>query len=713
MSKRIRQWSLGKVYRCIRHLFKGGITLKKIVFSFAIILGITALFCFPASVAADVSVRSATLDLSDESALSALAAEDGVTVEDGVYTSDAQGWSYDTQAVPKTLTLSGVDIQASSGDFSYGIVLPSGSKIVLAEGTTNKITCSNAVYDSAAVFSQGDLSIEGSGELIATGGTAPQHSYGIYADGALAIGGGELTLLGGTAGSSYGIFTNGAIEISECTVTATGGTFSVKDATGIASEAGGITIDGANTTVIATGGDASLSSTGENDIKNSMGIYALGGDVYIGGNAVVDANGAASENETVSYCGIHLNKSFQDGSGGTLTITGNANVTAGGVVVNMQNGFGGAACIVSGNAKVSIEAPDAMEGESSGLSMTNGYFMLSDGAAVTIHAGQGKYGSFGMIFGVDSESAGQNAGEKDGMLIMTGGTLEVKSSLARNSRAIVAKIGMEISGGTLVVQSDEASDGDSTGLFSGGKINISGTTDLTAKSGTATSMSAAVYADGGITLGDALVILSPEDGSISGDGLYIASAEDDYATDVHIGNAAPEFNDIPQDAFYYHAVAWAVANKITTGTGGGNFSPARDCTRGEIVTFLWRSQGRPDPVTTVNPFSDVKEDDDYYKAVLWAYENGITDGTSDTTFSPGNTCTRGQAVTFLWRTCGKPDPTAASGFTDVPDNMFYTNAVSWAVEQKITDGTGGGAFSPNVVCSRGQIVTFLYRTFAE
>jgi hypothetical protein len=126
-------------------------------------------------------------------------------------------------------------------------------------------------------------------------------------------------------------------------------------------------------------------------------------------------------------------------------------------------------------------------------------------------------------------------------------------------------------------------------------------------------MSAAVYADGGITLGDALVVLSPEGGYLSGDGLYIASAEDSYATDVHIGNAAPEFNDVPQDAFYYHAVAWAVANEITTGTGGGNFSPARDCTRGEIVTFLWRSQGRPDPVTTVNPFSDVKETDYYYR----------------------------------------------------------------------------------------------------
>ncbi len=316
------------------------------------------------------------------------------------------------------------------------------------------------------MFSQGDLSIEGSGELIATGGTAASAQLRRYIPTEkLTISGGELYIAWRYGRFKLWNFHKRSDSDLRMYGNRNGGTFSSRDATGIFSDAGGITINGAKTTVIATGGEANSSSNGADDIKTQWAFIRTAATSISEENAVVDANWGGERRCNDQLLRYPLNKSFQDGSGGTLTITDNADVTAGGIVVNMQNGFGGAACIVSGNAKVSIEAPDAMEGESSGLSMTNGYFMLSGEAAVPIHAGQGKYGSCGMIFGVDSESAGQNAGEKDGMFIMTGGTLEVKSSLARNSRAIVAKIGMEISGGTLVVQSDEASDGDSTGLF--------------------------------------------------------------------------------------------------------------------------------------------------------------------------------------------------------------------------------------------------------
>jgi hypothetical protein len=173
------------------------------------------------------------------------------------------------------------------------------------------------------------------------------------------------------------------------------------------------------------------------------------------------------------------------------------------------------------------------------------------------------------------------------------------------------------------------------------------------------------------------------------------------------------FTDVDEDAYYAEAVAWAVANEITKGTSETTFSPDDDCTRAQVVTFLWRYAGKPEPTTTENPFTDVEEDTDYYKAILWAYENGITTGTSETTFSPDETCTRAQVVTFLWRYEGELTYEEAETFTDVAEDAYYAKAVAWAVHEWITNGTGDGQFSPDETCSRGQVVTFLYRDTAE
>jgi hypothetical protein len=173
------------------------------------------------------------------------------------------------------------------------------------------------------------------------------------------------------------------------------------------------------------------------------------------------------------------------------------------------------------------------------------------------------------------------------------------------------------------------------------------------------------------------------------------------------------FTDVDEDAYYAEAVAWAVANEITKGTSETTFSPDDDCTRAQVVTFLWRYAGKPEPTTTENPFTDVEEDTDYYKAILWAYENGITTGTSETTFSPEETCTRAQVVTFLWRYEGELTYEEAETFTDVAEDAYYAKAVAWAVHEWITKGTGDGQFSPDETCTRGQVVTFLYRDTAE
>ena len=170
----------------------------------------------------------------------------------------------------------------------------------------------------------------------------------------------------------------------------------------------------------------------------------------------------------------------------------------------------------------------------------------------------------------------------------------------------------------------------------------------------------------------------------------------------------PAFSDVPADAYYADAVAWAVENGVTNGVSDTAFGPDVSCTRAQMVTFLWRAAGSPKPVTAVNPFADVSASAYYYDAVLWAVENGVTNGTSDTAFSPDATVTRGQSMTFIWRANGSP-AVGSGSFSDVPADAYYTDAVAWAVENGITNGISATAFGPDNACTRAQIVTFLYR----
>ena len=173
------------------------------------------------------------------------------------------------------------------------------------------------------------------------------------------------------------------------------------------------------------------------------------------------------------------------------------------------------------------------------------------------------------------------------------------------------------------------------------------------------------------------------------------------------------FYDVHYNQYFAEPVKWAAANGITNGTSDYEFSPANPCTRGQVVTFLWRAAGCPEPESTKNPFKDVKKDAYYYKAVLWAVEQGITNGTSETTFSPGDPCTRGQVVTFMYRNAGSPKISAKNPFKDVKSGAYFYDAVLWAVKSEITNGTSKNEFSPAQTCTRGQIVTFLYRGLAE
>lgn len=196
--------------------------------------------------------------------------------------------------------------------------------------------------------------------------------------------------------------------------------------------------------------------------------------------------------------------------------------------------------------------------------------------------------------------------------------------------------------------------------------------------------------------------------SISGEIVLYNFVDTPYFPGIIGDSSKFNFHDVTRFDYFYDAVKWAVDHDITSGTGRFTFSPNAVCTRAQTVTFLWRAAGSPRPVSTVNPFTDVHYGDYFYQAVLWAVENGITMGTSATTFSPDATVTRAQVVTFLWRANGQP---AAwnSGFTDVSADAYYAKAVAWAVQNGITTGTGFGVFSPDAACTRAQIVTFLYR----
>ena len=178
--------------------------------------------------------------------------------------------------------------------------------------------------------------------------------------------------------------------------------------------------------------------------------------------------------------------------------------------------------------------------------------------------------------------------------------------------------------------------------------------------------------------------------------------------------AASIFADVPADAYYAKAVEWAVKKGITNGKANGLFGSNDPCTRGQIVTFLWRAAGSPAPKGTAKVPADVLPGSYCYDAVAWALENGITGGTGNGKFSPNATCTRAQAVTFLWRAAGSPEPeTRAMPFADIPVGSYYYDAVLWAVENGITKGTSDTTFSPNADCTRAQIVTFLYRFTVE
>lgn len=174
-----------------------------------------------------------------------------------------------------------------------------------------------------------------------------------------------------------------------------------------------------------------------------------------------------------------------------------------------------------------------------------------------------------------------------------------------------------------------------------------------------------------------------------------------------------QLKDVSSSSYFYDAVNWAVRKGITSGTSATTFSPYQPCTRAQIVKFIYKMAGSPDVSDVEIPFSDVPSNAYYLDAVKWAVSSGVTSGTSKTTFSPNKPCTRGQIVTFLWKYNKAPEVDATVKFSDVESTAYYAEAVKWAVANNVTSGTSATTFSPNVPCTRAQAVTFLYKSSGE
>ena len=172
------------------------------------------------------------------------------------------------------------------------------------------------------------------------------------------------------------------------------------------------------------------------------------------------------------------------------------------------------------------------------------------------------------------------------------------------------------------------------------------------------------------------------------------------------------FQDVSAERFFSDAVLWAVENGVTSGVDRERFAPDAVCTRGQVVTFLWRAMGCPEPEHVESNFIDLNSNRFYYKAVLWAAEQGIAQGVDETRFAPDARVTRGQFVTFLWRAVGEPSSAGENPFTDVSSDRFYYWPILWASENEITSGVSEMWFAPERGCTRGQVVTFLYRCLA-
>ena len=699
-----------------------------------------------------------------------ISADEDVTISGGTVTAkgSAANCSYGTY-VYDDLTISGGTVDAEGGtasSVSYGICVYYGDMTI--SGSTTKVTAKGGAANVASGDSRGidaragSVKIEG-GEVKATGGTASgPFSTGISAEKDVTISGGTVTATGSAASSfSYGISAGKNVTISDsAAVTAEGGTTS-RESFGIEAYSGSIKITITDGTVTAKAASATKASALSKTpaalptayqwrISNSGDYSAYPGSAYTwnAADTYVEIRNVLRTAVTVTGSITANDKTYDGTTAATLkfdsvTLTGVASgdivsLDTDNVTATFDNKNVGTGKPVTVTGTFDLRGKDAykyyltLPGLGSLTANITACTTVTDTTetAQTIYVGEGSSFRAPTFTGAGGEAP-------------TGDVTYTVGSASKTLDEIIAHLNTLTAGETASVDYSFAGTGNYAGASASGTITVTVTsrpapvipivntypvTAAQPENGAVTVSPANAAAGVTVTVtvkpdaGHELASLTVTDAggktitlTDKGDGKYTFTMPAGKVTvNAAFSRVTLPFVDVPADAYYYDAVAWAVENKITDGTSDITFSPNAPCTRGQIVTFLWRAAGCPEPKSSVNPFTDVEEGAYYSKAVLWAVENGITTGTGDgTTFSPDAPCTRDQTVTFLWRAVEKPAATVGQSFTDVPADAYYASAVQWAVANGVTTGTGNGMFSPDATCTRAQIVTFLYRFFVK
>ena len=570
---------------------------------------------------------------------------------------DDTGECYSWDHSLKTLTLTNYKMTEPCNDTA--IILPDGAKLVLSgENTLNS-------KNGALIDAKGTLEISGTGSLTGSAGG----EAALNAQGALTITDCKLDLTNTSPWKNVICTNENALTIT--------GSANVSLHTAKSVGWGIKTGSGVNFTL---GSDAKLVITG------ATGIFAQGASVKIAGT--LDVSGCA-------YRGANLSGVMNmEGSSITAAAGDNQGIYLNGTLTGQTNikSFTGVFQLTSSTTTTIVNCYTVKKDDTLGL--------YAEGSTVTFTAEtiEGKAFASWTATGVTLNDSTNAA---------------ISFTMPGNDVTLTTAYTTKSNGGGSTGGSSPSYPVTTPGKTENGTVTVS---PKNASKGSTVTIT--VKPDSGYQLDDLTV--TDKNGnelklSDKGNGKYTFTMP---ASKVEINAAFAKevetspFSDVSTSAYYYEAVKWAQEKGITGGIGNGLFGPDQPCTRAQIVTFLWRAAGSPEP-KTMSSFSDVFADSYYETAVLWAVENGITKGTSDTTFSPDATCSRAQIVTFLWRSQKSPAVGSLNPFTDVSANAYYTDAVLWAVEENITKGTTATMFSPDADCTRAQIVTLLYHAYVK
>ena len=631
------------------------------------------------------------------------------------------GSDFSVGASGGTIAISGGTVTAVSGreDVGIGGGTPGADSGTFSTGENgNAVISATAISDQAGKDSWSGIFFEGTadGKIYGTAIT-PSEDFTIPADSGLTIGEGQtVTIPDGVTVTIQGSVTGDmALE--------SGAGVQIGDGPAIEVGAGGGVVSSGQTVVLPDGGSVSMGD----DEKHTTTVTMPAG----GGSVVPDGSGSVA---------IPAGSAVQTGEGPVITVNGEGTTVApsgevtlpGGGTVSIKDGQGNTTTIT-----VPAEGGSIAPNESNGVTVPDGSsIQTGNGPAITV-SGEGAAVTPSGEVTLPGNGCAVIAGSQGNTTVTVpqgGGVLtphdDGSVTLPAGSTVQTGDQTVSIPSGGGLLQPDGKLQYTVTVTFDSQGGSAVTTQKITAgslltqpeqptRSGyrfTGWYQDAACtvawnFADMPVTSDLTLYAGWKKTSSGGGSGGAGSSSGNSGSEDETSGGQAAQnnpFADVAEDAYYRDAVLWAVENGITAGLTETMFGPSQTCTRAQMVTFLWRAAGSPAPIAAENPFKDVAEGAYYYDAVLWAAEQGITGGTSAGTFSPNATLTRAQTVTFLYRAAGSP-AVSGSGFADVAADAYYADAVAWAADQGITSGTTPETFSPAQACTRAQIVTFLYR----